>query len=165
MWGTTQPQQPRKGKDYFENILEWLYKLVDNPDEIVIKTIGPKSELNTKFKVEYIGMVANRVELSKIYKNVKVFALTTLADAGPMMATECIKNNTPLVSFPTNIAADFVKDGKNGYIVNGTEEYANKLYDILYNNNYHMDLDYVKQFNSEESVVAKYNEFFKNIIE
>ena len=58
-----------------------------------------------------------------------------------------------------------MKDGKNGYIVNGTEEYANKLYDILYNNNYHMDLDYVKQFNSEESVVAKYNEFFKNIIE
>jgi glycosyltransferase involved in cell wall biosynthesis len=165
LWGTTQPQQPRKGKDYFENILEWLYKIVDNPDEIVIKTIGPKSELNTKFKVEYIGMVANRVELSKIYKNVKVFALTTLADAGPMMATECIKNNTPLVSFPTNIAADFVKDGKNGYIVNGTEEYANKLYDILYNDNYHMDLDYVKQFNSEESVVAKYNEFFKNIIE
>ena len=165
LWGTTQPEQPRKGKSYFENILEWLYKLVDNPDDIVIKAIGPKSEINTKFKVEYIGMVANRVELSKIYKNVKVFALTTLADAGPMMATECIKNNTPLVSFPTNIAADFVKDGKNGYIVNGTEEYANKLYDILYNDNYHIDLDYVKQFNSEESVVKKYNEFFKKIIE
>ena len=45
-----------------------------------------------------------------------------------------------------------------------TEEYANKLYDILYNKNYHMDLEYVKQFNSEESVIAKYNEFFKKLL-
>jgi glycosyltransferase involved in cell wall biosynthesis len=164
LWGTTQPNQPRKGKDYFENILEWLYKKVDNPEEILIKTIGPKAELKTKFNVEYLGVIPNRTELSKIYKNVKVFALTTIADAGPMMATECVKNSTPLVSFPTNIAADFVKDGKNGYIVSGTEEYANKLYDILYNDNYHMDLDYVKQFNSEEIVVNKYNNFFKKII-
>jgi glycosyltransferase involved in cell wall biosynthesis len=165
LWGTTQPETQRKGKEYFENILEYLYKMCDKPNNILIKTIGPKSQIDTKFEVEYLGVIPNRKELSKVYKNVDVFALTTLADAGPMMATECIKNNTPLVSFSTNVAADFVKDGKNGYIVNGTEEYANKLYDILYNDNYHMDLDYVKQFNSEESVVAKYNEFFKNIIE
>ena len=122
------------------------------------------SEINTKFDIEYLGRIPNRKELSKVYKNVDVFALTTLADAGPMMATECIKNNTPLVSFPTNIAADLVNDGKNGYIVDGTEEYASKLYDILYNKNYHMDLEYVKQFNSEESVIAKYNEFFKKLL-
>ena len=120
--------------------------------------------MDTKFKVEYIGYIPTRKELSKVYKNANVFALTTLADAGPMMATECIKNNTPLVSFPTNIASDLVLDGKNGYIVDGTEQYAEKLYDILYNKNYHMDMDYVKKFNSEETVVAKYNEFFKKLL-
>jgi glycosyltransferase involved in cell wall biosynthesis len=164
LWGTTQPENPRKGKEYFENILDWLYKMCENPNDILIKTIGDKSEINTKFDIEYLGRIPNRKELSKVYKNVDVFALTTLADAGPMMATECIKNNTPLVSFPTNIAADLTKDGKNGYIVDSTEEYASKLYDILYNKNYHMDLEYVKQFNSEEMVVNKYNKFFKKLL-
>jgi glycosyltransferase involved in cell wall biosynthesis len=95
---------------------------------------------------------------------VDVFALTTLADAGPMMAVECIKNETPLVSFATNISTDIVKDGKNGYVVDGTEEYANALYEILYNKNFHMDLDYVKEFNSEDGVIEKYEQFFKKIL-
>ena len=102
--------------------------------------------------------------MALIFANANVFALTTLADAGPMMAVECIKNETPLVSFATNISTDIIKDGKNGYIVDGTEEYADKLYDILYNKNFHIDLDYVRAFNSEEIVMGKYNEFFKNIL-
>ncbi len=164
LWGTTQPETPRKGKDYFEKILNSLYEMCDNPDDIMIKTIGPKSEINTKFSVEYLGSIPNRKELSKVYKNVHVFALTTLADAGPMMATECIRNNTPLVSFSTNIATDLVSDGKNGYIVNSIEEYAFKLYEILYNEKFHMDLDYVKKFNSQETVATKYNEFFNKLL-
>jgi glycosyltransferase involved in cell wall biosynthesis len=164
LWGTTQPETTRKGKEYFENILDWFYKMCDNPNDILIKTIGPKSEINTKFDVEYLGSIPNRKELSKVYKNVDVFALTTLADAGPMMATECIKNNTPLVSFSTNIATDLVSDGKNGYIVSETKEYASKLYEILYNKTFHMDLDYVKKFNSQETVATKYNEFFKKLL-
>jgi glycosyltransferase involved in cell wall biosynthesis len=164
LWGTQQPENPRKGKIYFENILEWLYKMVDNPSDILIRYIGPTIPLNTKFEVEYLGHIPNRIELSKIYKSSDVFALTSLADAGPMMATECLKNETPLVSFNTNISMDLIKEGKNGYVVDGTEEFAKKLYDILYNNNYHMDLDYIKNFNSEESVIRRYEEMFDTLM-
>lgn len=164
LWGTTQPKTFRKGKSYFENILEWLYKIVNNPNDIVVKYIGNEIDIDTKFNVEYLGFIPNRRELSKVYKDADVFALTTLADAGPMMAVECIKNETPLVSFATNISTDIVKDGKNGYVVNDTEEYAKALYEILYNKNFHMDLDYVKKFNSEKSVIEKYEEFFKKIL-
>jgi glycosyltransferase involved in cell wall biosynthesis len=164
LWGTQQPENPRKGKIYFENILEWLYKMVDNPSDILIRYIGPTIPLNTKFEVEYLGHIPNRIELSKIYKSSDVFALTSLADAGPMMATECLKNETPLVSFNTNISMDLVKEGKNGYVVDGTEEFAKKLYDILYNKNYHMDLDYIKNFNSEESVIRRYEEMFDTLM-
>ena len=164
LWGTTQPKTFRKGKSYFENILEWLYKIVNNPDDIVVKYIGKEIDIDTKFNVEYLGFIPNRKELSKVYKDTDVFALTTLADAGPMMAVECIKNETPLVSFATNISTDIVKDGKNGYVVDGTEEYANALYEILYNKNFHMDLDYVKEFNSEDGVIEKYEQFFKKIL-
>lgn len=164
LWGTTQPHNPRKGKHYFENILNWLYEKCENPSDILIKTIGPDPQIQTKFEVENLGTIADRIGLSKVYGDCDVFVLTTLADAGPMMAVECLKNNTPLVSFATNISMDVVNDGKNGYIVDDTETFADKLYDILYKNDYHMDLDYVKEFNSEKSVVEKYKNFFNKII-
>tara|TARA_B110000977_G_C11041889_1_gene479160 strand:- start:64 stop:1140 length:1077 start_codon:yes stop_codon:yes gene_type:complete len=164
LWGTQQPDNPRKGKAYFEKALEFLYNICDTPDDIVIRQIGPKSPLNTKFKVEWLGEIENRVELSKVYKSSKVFALSTLADAGPMMALECIKNETPLVSFRTNISTDLVDNGKNGYITNSVEEYAEHLYSILYNDKFHMDYEYVKTFNSESSVDIKYQNFFNTLL-
>ena len=165
LWGTQQPENPRKGKIYFENILEWLYNMVDTPSDILIRYIGPTIPLNTKFEVEYLGHIPNRIELSKIYKSSDVFALTSLADAGPMMVTECLKNQTPLVSFNTNISTDLINDGKNGYVVDGTEEFAKKLYDILYNKNYHMDLEYVTLFNSEDSVIFRYEKMFDDLMD
>lgn len=164
LWGTTQPYTYRKGKVYFENILEHLYRLVSNPGDILIQTIGPPSEIKTEFEVEYLGSFTDRMQLSRIYQNADVFALTTLADAGPMMATECIRNNTPLVAFSTNVAMDFVSNGKNGYITNATDEYAQKLYNILFNQDFHMDFDYVKAFNSEAVVCAQYQDFFRRIL-
>jgi glycosyltransferase involved in cell wall biosynthesis len=165
LWGTQQPLNPRKGKDYFEKVLEKLYDICENPNEILIKQIGPKVQLKTKFNVEQLGEIPNRVELSKIYKSSKVFALTTLADAGPMMALECIKNETPLISFATNISTDLVDAGKNGYIAESIDEYANYLYDVIYNNKFHIDSEHVKNFNSEKSVDESYQLFFDKILE
>lgn len=164
LWGTNQPTNPRKGKVYFENILSHLYKIVGNPNEILIHYVGPPTPLNSKFEVVYLGKMPNRTELSKCYKGSDVFALTTLADAGPMMATECLKNETPIVSFNTNISVDYILNGKNGHIVNGTEEFAQKLYDVLYHNDYNMDLEYVRKFNSEAIVVSKYEKMFDKIM-
>lgn len=164
LWGTQQPTNPRKGKIYFEEVLKKLYEICDNPNEITIYQIGPKVQLNTQFKVEQLGEIPNRLELSKIYKSSKVFALTTLADAGPMMALECIKNETPLVSFATNISTDLVDNGKNGYIAESIEEYAQYLYNILYKNEYHIDNDYVRQFNSENVVDENYQIFFDKLL-
>ena len=75
LWGTTQPETPRKGKEYFEHILEYLYNMCDNPNEILIKTIGPHSQINTKFEVEYLGMIPNRKELSNVYTIIKILII------------------------------------------------------------------------------------------
>ena len=163
IWGTTQPETPRKGKHYLEYILQKLYTLCPDPENIQLVVIGPDTLINTKFNIEYKGLIRSRKELSKIYKTADVFALTTLADAGPMMAVECLKNGTPIVAFPYNIANDIVKEGKNGYIVEDVDEYVSRLYDILYNNKFHMDYDYIKNFNTESTVVEKYISLFKKM--
>ena len=165
LWGTQQPTNPRKGKHYFEAILEKLYQICETPNDITIKQIGPKVPINTKFKVEQLGEIPNRLELSKVYKSSKVFALTTLADAGPMMVLECIKSETPIVSFATNISTDLIDDGKNGYVAESIDEYTNYLYDVIYNNKFHIDTEHVKNFNSEKSVDESYQLFFDKILE
>ena len=161
LWGTTQPDCKRKGKHRLENILNILYNKCKDPNEVSLLYVGPKTNINTKFRVNNLGMIPTRKQLSLVYRNCNVFALTTLADAGPMMAIECLKNNTPIVAYPYSIAADVVTNGKNGYVVDTDEDFANKLYDILFNENYHMDLDYIQSFNSLDVVVQKYKEIFK----
>lgn len=163
LWGTTQPETPRKGKHYLELILQKLYTICPDPENVQLVVVGPVTSIDTKFTVEYKGLIDSRKDLSKIYKSADVFALTTLADAGPMMAVECLKNGTPVVAFPYNITNDIVKEGKNGYIVKDVDEYANKLYDILYNKNFHMDYDYIMNFNMENVVVEKYISLFKKM--
>lgn len=163
LWGTTQPETPRKGKHYLEPILQKLHTMCIDPENVQLVVVGPTTTINTKFTVVHKGVINNRKDLSKIYKSANVFALTTLADAGPMMAVECLKNGTPLVAFPYNIANDIVKEGKNGYIVEDIDEYANKLYDILYNKNFHIDYDYIMNFNMENVVIEKYISLFKKM--
>lgn len=163
LWGTTQPETPRKGKHYLESILDKLYTLCSNPEDIKLVVVGPNTSINTRFTVEHKGVIHSRKELSKIYRTADVFALTTLADAGPMMAVECLKNGTPIVAFPYNIANDIVKEGKNGYITTDLDEYAKHLYDILYNSRFHIDYEYVKNFNREPDIVQKYSSLFKKM--
>ena len=53
--------------------------------------------------------------------------------------------------------------------VTGTFDYRNsvsgsyKLYDILYNKNFHMDYDYIMNFNMENIVVEKYISLFNKM--
>ena len=102
--------------------------------------------------------------MSTAYQESKALALTTLADAGPMMAAESIKNKTPLVSFNTNISMDLVKDGINGYTVDTNEDFADKLYEILFKNKYKIDYDYITKFNGEEVVALKYKNLFNSML-
>jgi hypothetical protein len=166
LWGTTQPDRRRKGKIELEKILDELYNLCENPEEILIKHVGPQptEEIKTKFRIEHTGIISNRLELSKIYKGAKVLAQTTLSDAGPMMSVECLRNSVPVIAFDTNITTDLVDNGKNGYIVKDEREFAMRLYDILFEDKFHMDEDHIKNFNSINIVRKKYNDFYQSLI-
>lgn len=164
LWGTTQPETRRKGKVEFEQILSELYLMCENPEDIVIHQIGPRTHIDTKFQVEHLGVVADRRALSKIYRGGNVFAQTTLSDAGPMMTVECLWNSTPVVSFDTNIASDLVDNGINGYIVETSKEFAQKIYDILYQGSYEFDMEKIKDFNNISKVYDLYNKLYQSII-
>ena len=163
LWGTTQPQTRRKGLKEFEEILKIFKGKYSNFDNIEIHTVGPPPQLDSPFKVVDNGSL-DREGIASAYQEADVFALTTLADSGPMMAAESIKNNTPLVSFNTNVSMDITSNGINGYTVDSNEEFADKLYKILFELDFEISHDFIKKFNSEEIILNKYENLFDNVL-
>tara|TARA_R110002020_G_scaffold60201_5_gene163446 strand:- start:2931 stop:4031 length:1101 start_codon:yes stop_codon:yes gene_type:complete len=163
LWGSAHPTTRRKGLPEFQEALRILNDKHPTLKNIEIHTAGPNPHLNCPYRVIDKGPL-NAHQMSLAYQQADVFALTTLADAGPMMATEAVKNNTPLVAFNTNVAMDITSNGINGYTVNNTEEFADKLYAILFEADFEINHDFVKKFNSEESVLSKYKDLFNLIL-
>ena len=163
LWGTTQPQRRRKGLKEFEEILKIFKEKYPERSNIEIHTVGPPPHLQSPFNVVDKGSL-DREGIARTYQESDVFALTTLADSGPMMAAESIKNNTPLVSFNTNVSMDITYNGINGYTVDSNEDFADKLYVILYESDFEISHDFIKKFNSEEIVLNKYQNLFNGIL-
>jgi len=163
LWGTTQPECFRKGKHKLENILNILYKKY-NKTNIKINNVGPITNINSPYEVISHGIL-DKKEMANMYHQSDVFALTTLADSGPMMATECVYNETPLVSYNTNIALDITNNGINGYTVNTDEKFADKLYEILFEQKYKMSIEYLFNFSSTEKILEKYESIFDKYIQ
>tara|TARA_R110002020_G_scaffold269623_5_gene484931 strand:+ start:140 stop:1240 length:1101 start_codon:yes stop_codon:yes gene_type:complete len=163
LWGSAHPTTRRKGLPEFQEALRILKEKHPTLNNIEIHTAGPNPYLNSPYKVINKGPLSAH-QMSLAYQEADVFALTTLADAGPMMATESVKNNTPLVAFNTNVAMDITSNGINGYTVNSNEEFADKLYAILFEADFEINHDFVKKFNGEESVLSKYKTLFDSIL-
>ncbi len=163
LWGTTQPNCFRKGKHKLETILEILYNKYKKTN-IKINNVGPNTYIKSPYEVISCGIL-DKKEMANIYHQSDVFALTTLADSGPMMATECIYNETPLVSYNTNIAYDITDNGINGYTVDTDEEFADKLYEILFEEKYKMSIEHLFKFLSTEKILEKYKSIFDKYIQ
>ena len=59
---------------------------------------------------------------------------------------------------------DITANGINGYTVDNNEDFADKLYKILFESDFQIDHDFIKKFNSEEVVLSKYNELFDTFL-
>ena len=105
--------------------------------ETILFCVGPipKRALHKtqKFPVLYSGYLKSRAQMALAYKCSDVSLCTTVSDAGPMMITESLTNECPVVGFDRSVICDLVEDGVNGYIVKdlNTEEMAKKLLEVL----------------------------------
>lgn len=121
LWGTCHPATPRKGKAYAEEALKLLYEKVSNPEDFLLVAAGGNHLRPFKdtqpFPTTHVGYVDTREQLSHLYRAADVALQTTVEDAGPMMVTECLMNNTRVVSFDNCIAPDVIEEGVGGFVV------------------------------------------------
>ena len=174
-WGSTQPECPRKGRDYLDKALNHLYELLKerdiDTDKFLLVTAGPPSILefnqSQPFNCKQVGYVRTREQLADMYKLADVGLQTTIEDAGPMMCAECLANNTPLVSFSDCVAKDVIDDGNTGYIVDTFKykEFAESILKVFLSEedmgrNASLSCG---EFNNTESVKQKWEDLFTKI--
>jgi glycosyltransferase involved in cell wall biosynthesis len=176
LWGTTQPESFRKGKVYFDECLKILYEMLSNEQKKIIKilSVGPKPKTKfaeNKFEVKYFGYLKTRQHMSVAYKISDISVCTTLSDAGPMMISESLCNNTPVIAFNKSIANDLIIDEYSGYLIKNlsTKDMAEKIYKILFLDNLEYMSDNARKsylkFHDKSVNLKKWQDLFTNLLE
>tara|TARA_R100001510_G_C7637580_1_gene195485 strand:+ start:292 stop:1527 length:1236 start_codon:yes stop_codon:yes gene_type:complete len=124
IWGSTNPEQYRKGRSYADKALNHFYDLLKeknyDTDKVSLLTVGPNPSKpfneTQPFNWVRTGYLSTRNFLSMAFKSANVGLQTTISDAGPMMVTECLAADTALVSFDNCVAIDMIDHGKTGFL-------------------------------------------------
>jgi glycosyltransferase involved in cell wall biosynthesis len=175
-WGTTQPQTHRKGKKLFDECLDHLWNNLEEKqrDKVVILNVGPNPGVfgkSSDFKTLYCGYQKTRKDMSVRYRAADVSVCTTTADAGPMMISESLCNETPVIAFDRSIAIDLCKNGETGYLIPNlnTEDMSNSIKKILFEDDIlEMSEKSRKKyltFHEKDVIIHTWNKLFKSLME
>lgn len=176
LWGTTQPEQPRKGKVLFDKVLDILWSKLDTEQRktIAIINVGPqpssKFGVDSNFTTYSTGYISTRQQMSVLYRTADISVCTTVSDAGPMMITESCINETPVIAFDRSIAIDLIKDEQTGYLIKdlNLNDMADKIHKLLF----HPKLDEISKnarvcalkLHDTDAVLSKWKALFDSLL-
>jgi len=175
-WGTTQPKTHRKGKHLFDQVLDllWTDLTEQQRQKINILNAGPNPGIfgtESNFSTIYYGYQRTRKDMSVLYKASDVSVCTTIADAGPMMISESMCNETPVIAFDRSIACDLCIDEETGYLVSdlSVKKMAQNIKKILFED----DIEKISKksrnkyltFQNKHVILSKWNNLFTKLME
>jgi len=123
LWGTTSPHILRKGRNLVDEVFKYMWDLmsVSERSNTMVLNVGPippkPLSQSQPFPVLSTGYLKTRQEMSMAYKMADICLSTTTADAGPMMISESMQNECPVVSFDRSVGVDLIECGETGFII------------------------------------------------
>jgi glycosyltransferase involved in cell wall biosynthesis len=107
----------RKGVQYILDAINLIN--TDNTDKKLLFLYAGDKTLPQEYKypLKYIGRL-QRNELPDFYRTCDLFLNASLQDVGPYMLIESLMCGTPVVSFDTGIAKEFIKNNITGILTN-----------------------------------------------
>lgn len=139
LWGTTSPYILRKGRNLVDEVFKCMWDLMspEERDNTLILNVGPippkPLSQSQPFQVVHTGYMKSRTEMAMAYKAADIGLSTTTTDAGPMMVSESMQNECPLVSFDRSVGVDIIEHGETGFIIKDldTQEMADRALQLL----------------------------------
>tara|TARA_R110002074_G_scaffold127231_4_gene266096 strand:+ start:2560 stop:3891 length:1332 start_codon:yes stop_codon:yes gene_type:complete len=176
LWGTTSPYILRKGRSLIDEVFRYMWDMM-SPEErsnTLVLNVGPTPPRpltqSQPFQVANTGYLKTRQEMAMAYKMADIGFSTTTSDAGPMMVSESLRNECPLVSFDRSVAGDMMVNGKTGYIVKNldTKEMADRALELLRSPNLEEISkncpSAVEQYHNFENVTLKWKKLLDEFI-
>ncbi|MFC6205844.1 glycosyltransferase [Psychrobacter urativorans] len=127
---------PEKG---FDRLLFIWKEFLDNNENYILKIVGDGQEkerliqlaksLNISDSVVFTGYLSNDETVNEIRKS-KVYVMTSMHEALPMVLLEAINQGTPIVAYDVRVGPrSIIKDGYNGFLVkeNDIKSFVEKL--------------------------------------
>ena len=106
----------------------------DNTMVLNVGPIPPKPLSQSQpFQVVHTGYLKTREKMAMAYKMADIGLSTTTTDAGPMMISESMQNECPLISFDRSVGVDIIEHGETGFIIKDldTQEMAVRALQLL----------------------------------
>ena len=123
-----------------ERLINVISKAVEKKPDLKVAVIGTGDlEENTKCLAKQMGLEENINFLGfqsnplKALHLAKVMIMTSRYEGTPMCALESLALGTPIVSTPTDGLCELIENGVNGYLSDDDNELAEKLIDIVGN--------------------------------
>jgi len=176
LWGTSQPQCERKGKKLFDECLDILWKNLDEASrqQIVIVNVGPPAGrfgINSNFSAIYFGYQETRKKMSIFYRACDISICTTTSDAGPMMISESMCNETPVIAFDRSVSLDLCENEETGYLIRNLDlnEMSNSINKILFED----DLEQISiksrkkylTYHNRDGILSSWDNLYKKLME
>jgi glycosyltransferase involved in cell wall biosynthesis len=89
---------------------------------------------NLNYEIEHFGYVESEVEITKIKRNLDIWAQTSIFESFNLGVIESSKIGLSIVSSNTGIAPELIKNGINGFIFNDFDDLVTKLTKLVNDN-------------------------------
>jgi glycosyltransferase involved in cell wall biosynthesis len=89
-------------------------------------------ELGLTDKVEFVGMISDRIQLKKYYAAADLFLFPSIYDNAPLVIREAGAMHTPSVLIEGSSSAENIIDNFNGFLIkNSIESFTAKLRELM----------------------------------
>lgn len=127
---------------FIDGLLELKNKIGDCFNTVVIGDGPLKKELEERVQrlglhnnVTFIGKVDNK-KIKEYYGACDLFLFSSKSETQGIVLLEAMASKLPVVAVKASGVMDVVENGVNGYMTTGNEEdWANRIWDIIMNNN------------------------------
>jgi len=141
LFGATMLDDSRKGMQHLVEALKRLRASLDkrgaHADDVFLAYLGLKPQALVKalsFDGKWLGYLQDSVTLALAYRAADVFVCASVDDEGPAMIPESMLCGTPVVSFPTGYAVEYVESSVTGYLCENrnSDDLAHGLQEVLF---------------------------------
>lgn len=111
----------------FENLIRGFATVVKNEPNIILAIVGAGDRSKLEQLVASLGLhdkvffTGPRSDMAAVMKSFDILVHPSLAESFGMIYIEALALGKPVLSTKVGIATDVIENGKNGYLVNGSD--------------------------------------------